>query len=154
MARPGVVAIFADHLHTGRAPKLYGHGKPTRDYVYVSDVVSALLAASGRSGTYNIATGVETDVMGIWTGLSEAAGAEIDPELADLRPGELQHSCLDTSHAAAELGWRAEVTHRRGAWPHIQGAGGGIRSGVALGGPLQFAPHASRGAAPGAERTA
>ena len=58
----GVVAIFAHHLYTGRAPKLYGHGKPTRDYVYVGDVVSALLAASGRSGTYNIATGVETDV--------------------------------------------------------------------------------------------
>jgi UDP-glucose 4-epimerase len=105
----GVVAIFAEHIHTGRTPKLYGHGKPTRDYVYVSDVVSALMAASGKSGTYNIATGVETDVMGIWTGLGEVAGAEITPELADLRPGELQHSCLDTSHTATELGWRAEV---------------------------------------------
>ena len=105
----GVVAIFAEHIHSGRAPKLYGHGKPTRDYVYVSDVVAALMAASGKSGTYNIATGVETDVMGIWSGLGEVAQTEITPELADLRPGELQHSCLDTSHTAAELGWRAEV---------------------------------------------
>jgi UDP-glucose 4-epimerase len=103
------VAIFADHIHSGRAPKLYGHGKPTRDYVYVGDVVSALMAASGRSGTYNIATGVETDVMGIWRGLTETAGVEIEPELADLRPGELQHSCLDPSRAAAELGWSAQV---------------------------------------------
>ncbi len=62
----GVVAIFTDHLYTGKTPTLYGHGKPTRDYVYVGDVVSALLAASGKSGTYNVATGVETDVMGIW----------------------------------------------------------------------------------------
>ena len=31
----GVVAIFSEHLYTGRAPKLFGHGKPTRDYVYV-----------------------------------------------------------------------------------------------------------------------
>ncbi len=105
----GVVAIFTDHIHSGRAPKLYGHGKPTRDYVYVADVVSALVAASGKSGTYNIATGVETDVMGIWRGLTETAGVDITPELADLRPGELQHSCLDTSHTAAELGWRAAV---------------------------------------------
>jgi UDP-glucose 4-epimerase len=96
----GVVAIFADHIHSGRAPKLYGHGKPTRDYVYVGDV---------GSGTYNIATGVETDVMGIWRGLTETAGVEIEPELADLRPGELQHSCLDPSRAAAELGWSAQV---------------------------------------------
>ncbi len=105
----GVVAIFSNHLHTGRAPKLYGHGKPTRDYVYVGDVVSALLTASGRSGTYNIATGVETDVASVWSELSNAAGKQIEPELADLRPGELTHSRLDISRAERELGWRPEV---------------------------------------------
>jgi UDP-glucose 4-epimerase len=105
----GVVAIFTHHLYTDRAPKLYGQGSPTRDYVYVSDVVGALLAASGRSGTYNIATQVETDVARIWDELSRAAGKEIAPELADLRPGELKHSCLDASLAERELGWRAEV---------------------------------------------
>ena len=101
----GVVAIFSERLYTDRAPKLYGHGTPTRDYVYVGDVVSALLSASGRSGTYNVATGVETDVKAIWDGLSVAAGKQIAPELADLRPGELTHSCLDSSLAARELGW-------------------------------------------------
>jgi UDP-glucose 4-epimerase len=105
----GVVAIFTHHLYTDRAPKLYGQGSPTRDYVYVSDVVGALLAASGRSGTYNIATQIETDVARIWDELSRAAGKEIAPELADLRPGELKHSCLDASLAERELGWRAEV---------------------------------------------
>jgi UDP-glucose 4-epimerase len=110
----GVVAIFAEHLYSGRAPKLYGHGKPTRDYVYVTDVVSALMAASGRAGVYNVATGVETDVMGIWTGLSKTAGIEIEPQLADLRPGELQHSCLDVSHAARELGFTAKVSIEQG----------------------------------------
>ena len=105
----GVVAIFAHHLHSGRAPKLFGHGKPTRDYVYVADVVSALLAASGRAGTYNVATGVETDVMTVWSELREAAGSQLEPQLADLRQGELSHSCLDASLAERELGWRAEV---------------------------------------------
>jgi UDP-glucose 4-epimerase len=105
----GVVAIFAHHLHTGQTPKLYGHGKPTRDYVYVGDVVSALLAASGRAGTYNVATGVETDVASIWADLSSAAGKQIEPQLADLRPGELEHSCLDASLAERELGWRPRV---------------------------------------------
>jgi UDP-glucose 4-epimerase len=105
----GVVAIFSNHLHTDKAPKLFGHGTPTRDYVYVGDVVSALLAASGRSGTYNIATGVETDVATVWSELSKAAGKQIEPELADLRPGELTHSRLDISLAERELGWRPEV---------------------------------------------
>ncbi len=110
----GVVAIFTHHLYSGRAPKLYGHGTPTRDYVYVSDVVGALLAASGRSGTYNIATGVETDVASVWSELSSAAGKQIEPELADLRPGELTHSCLDIARAERELGWRPEVSIGRG----------------------------------------
>ena len=106
----GVVAIFAHHLHTGAAPRLYGHGSPTRDYVFVGDVVNALLSASGRSGTYNIATGVETDVATVWRELSDAAGKQIEPTLADLRPGELQHSRLDVGLAERELGWRAEVS--------------------------------------------
>ncbi len=110
----GVVSIFSYCLHAGRVPKLFGHGQPTRDYVYVGDVVGALLAASGRSGTYNVATGVETDVATVWSELSKAAGKQIEPELADLRPGELTHSCLDIARAERELGWRPEVPIARG----------------------------------------
>ena len=105
----GVVSIFTHRLHTGQAPKLFGHGQPTRDYVYVGDVVRALLAAAGKAGTFNIATGVETDVSTVWNELSKVAGSDLEPELADLRPGELQHSRLDASLAERELGWRAEV---------------------------------------------
>jgi UDP-glucose 4-epimerase len=106
----GVVAIFSHRLYAGKAPKLYGHGKPTRDYVFVKDVVAALLAATGKAGTYNVATGVETDVAGVWQRLSAAAGKQIDPDLADLRPGELQHSCLDITRAEHELGWRPRTS--------------------------------------------
>ena len=105
----GVVAIFSDHLHEGRPPKMFGHGTPTRDYIYVGDVVAALMAASGRRGTFNIATGVETDVKTLWSVLRAAAGSDMEPTLADLRPGELKRSCLDCSRAQRELGWQASV---------------------------------------------
>jgi UDP-glucose 4-epimerase len=110
----GVVSIFTHRLHTGQAPKLFGHGKPTRDYVYVGDVVSALLAAAGKAGTFNVATGVETDVLTVWSELKRAAGSDLEPELAELRLGELQHSCLDSSLAERELGWRAQVSIAEG----------------------------------------
>ncbi len=110
----GVVAIFTDHLYTDRAPRLYGHGKPTRDYVYVADVVDALLRARGRAGTFNVATGIETDVATVWRELSEAARKSIEPQLEDLRPGELQHSCLDPGLADRELGWRARTSISEG----------------------------------------
>ena len=47
--------------------------------------------------------------MTVWRELSEAAGKQIEPELADLRPGELQHSCLDIARAERELGWRPQA---------------------------------------------
>jgi UDP-glucose 4-epimerase len=105
----GVVAIFSHHLHAGNVPTLYGHGKPTRDYIYVSDVVSALMRASGRAGTFNVATSIQTDVLTLWERLKEIAGSNVAPRLAELRPGELQRSCLDISLVERELGWRPAV---------------------------------------------
>jgi len=105
----GVVSILTYHLYSNEVPRLFGHGRPTRDYVYVGDVVRALLAARGHAGTYNIATGQATDVATIWQQLSAAAGKRIEPKLEGLRPGELQDSCLDPSRAERELGWKPEV---------------------------------------------
>jgi UDP-glucose 4-epimerase len=105
----GVVAIFSHRLHAGDAPTLYGHGTPTRDYIYVADVVSALLAAGGQRGTFNVATEHQTDVLTLWHELKEISGSELEPQLADLRPGELRRSCLDISLARRELGWEPKV---------------------------------------------
>ncbi|MCL2769441.1 MAG: NAD-dependent epimerase/dehydratase family protein [Solirubrobacterales bacterium] len=110
----GVVAILSLHLHAGTTPTLYGHGTPTRDYIHVDDVVRALLVAHGRAGTFNIATGVESDVSIVWEHLREVADSQIEPQLADLRAGELERSRLDVSHAARELGWTAQVPLREG----------------------------------------
>ncbi len=105
----GVVAIFSEHVHTGRTPKMFGHGEPTRDYIHVADVVRALRAASGHRGTFNVATGIETSVRGLWDILADEAGTDIEPELAPLRPGELERSCMDTSLASAEIGFAASI---------------------------------------------
>jgi len=105
----GVVSIFAHHLHTGRSPKVFGYGKSTRDYVHVADVVRALRAASGTAGTFNVATGSETDVMTIWNALVEVSGSNVEPELAPLREGELERSCMDPSRAKRELNWEAQI---------------------------------------------
>jgi UDP-glucose 4-epimerase len=110
----GVVAIFSHRLWSGEAPTLFGFGKPTRDYVHVRDVARALLAGVGTPGTFNVSTGVETSVADLYRLMQEAAGAELAFELAPMRPGELERSCLDPRSAAQELGWRAEVDLREG----------------------------------------
>jgi UDP-glucose 4-epimerase len=105
----GVVALFSHSLWAGESPTLYGFGKPTRDYVHAADVARALLAAVGHGGTYNISTGVETDVKTVFDQLSAAAGADVEPQLAPLREGELERSCLDSSLAREQLGWVAGI---------------------------------------------
>jgi UDP-glucose 4-epimerase len=110
----GVVAIFSYRLWAGEPCTLYGHGSPTRDYVHVLDVVAALRAASGRSGIYNVGTGVETDVRALYARLAEAAGSTAAPALAELRPGELLRSCLDASRARRELGWTPRIALAEG----------------------------------------
>jgi UDP-glucose 4-epimerase len=105
----GVVAIFSHHLHQGRAPRVFGHGEPTRDYVHVGDVVEALLRASGTRGVFNVGTGIETSVRTVLGELQRAAGTSVEPALEPLRPGELSRSCLDPSRAFEQLGWRART---------------------------------------------
>lgn len=105
----GVVSIFSHCLWSGQTPTLFGHGKPTRDYVHVRDVARALFAAAGQGSTFNVSTGVETPVQKLFDDLQAAAGTSITPKLAPLREGELERSCMDASHAAERLGWRAQI---------------------------------------------
>src|SRR3954469_3499467 len=58
----GVVAIFLDAMAAGEETAIYGDGQQTRDFVHVDDVVSALLAAAGSAGVYNVGSGATTTV--------------------------------------------------------------------------------------------
>jgi UDP-glucose 4-epimerase len=105
----GVVALFSHALSRGAAPTLFGFGTPTRDYVHVHDVAQALLAALGHAGVFNVSTGVETPVSRVFELLRAAANATVEGELAPLRAGELERSCIDPGRARKQLGWRAET---------------------------------------------
>jgi len=102
----GVVAIFMGLLRDGATPTIFGDGLQTRDYVYVGDVVDALLLAAGHDGgIYNVGTGIETSVVDLYAAVSAATGIDRDPAFAQARLGELQRSVLDPSLARTELGW-------------------------------------------------
>jgi UDP-glucose 4-epimerase len=106
----GVVAIFMGLLRDGGTPKIFGDGSQTRDYVYVHDVVRAMLLAFDHDGggVYNVGAGTETSVLELYDAIQQVSDIWREPELAPARLGELQRSVLDPSLAARELGWRAE----------------------------------------------
>jgi UDP-glucose 4-epimerase len=107
----GVVAIFMSRLRDGQAPRIFGDGRQTRDYVYAGDVADATLRALGHEGgVYNIGTARETSVLELLERIQRVAGTAVEPEFAEPRPGELQRSVLDVSSAARELDWRPRHT--------------------------------------------
>ena len=105
----GVVAIFLGALAEGRAPRIFGDGRQTRDYVYAGDVAQATLAAGGREGVFNVGTGQETSVLELYELCRRVAGVELEPETAPARLGEIERSVLDVSKAERELGWAPQV---------------------------------------------
>ena len=107
----GVVAIFAERLLAGEQPVINGPGTQTRDYVYVGDVVAALVAALGhpQSDVFNVGTGIETDVNELFGHLNRLTGGHAEEVHGNAKPGEQQRSVLDISKSRQVLGWAPTV---------------------------------------------
>ena len=103
----GVVAIFSRAMLDSKRPIIFGDGTQTRDYVYVEDVVDALVKAGARGGGqfFNVGTGVETSVTELYEQLAAAAGFSEAPIHEAPRPGDVMRSVLDVSAAHDGLGW-------------------------------------------------
>ncbi len=117
LGEAGVVAIFCGRLREGRQPTVFGDGKQTRDYIYVGDVVAAMLAAaeSETTGPVNIGTGVETDVLELVQALGELGDSgSFEPEFAPPRTGEVARISIDPARAASELGWTPQMDLKEG----------------------------------------
>lgn len=105
----GVVSIFMERLARGEETLVFGDGGQSRDYVYVGDVVAAVLAAVGRGGVYNVGTGVETTVNELHRLCAEVAGTRQEPRHVEPRAGDARRSVLDPGRAERELGWLAST---------------------------------------------
>jgi len=112
----GVVLIFLEQMLANISPTLRGYGKATRDYVYVKDLVSALLGAAtlGKARPYHIGTGKETDVETIFTAIQERLGSSFKPEQAPLVAGEVERMSLKASRAYQDFGWEPAYTMGQG----------------------------------------
>jgi UDP-glucose 4-epimerase len=121
----GVVAIFMERLARGDETVVYGDGEQSRDFVYVGDVVDAVLAgAAADGGTFNVGTGIETTVNELHRLCAVAVGVDAEPRHVAPRAGDARRSVLDVALAAAHLGWRPQVTLDEGlrqTWESIGG---------------------------------
>jgi UDP-glucose 4-epimerase len=108
----GVVAIFLQAMLAGAPTTVFGDGTNTRDYVYVDDVVDAMVRAAGPAGggaRFNIGTGVETSDRALHTAVAAVVGAPDEPAYAPPRLGDLTRSCLAAQRARTVLGWQPRM---------------------------------------------
>jgi Nucleoside-diphosphate-sugar epimerases len=112
----GVVARFAGAMARGLPITIDGDGGQARDFVYVADVVSAVMAAieSDATGPINIGTERGTSVNSLFGVMSSISGYDQPPAYGPPRPGDIYTSVLACERARTELAWTARTTLESG----------------------------------------
>jgi UDP-glucose 4-epimerase len=112
----GVVAIFAQRLLGGETARINGDGKQTRDFVYVGDVAEANARAltSDVVGSFNVGTGVETDINAIFQVLKRLSGNNQSEVHGPAMPGEQRRSVVDARKIQKVMGWRPQTSLEAG----------------------------------------
>jgi dTDP-L-rhamnose 4-epimerase len=115
----GVASIFRSAYEEGRAPSVFEDGHQRRDFVHVSDVARANLAAlhapREMATTCNVASGHPVTVLEMAVLLGKAFGATHAPEVVGgSRRGDVRHVFASVGRARELLGFRAEVRPEQG----------------------------------------
>ncbi|MGA8241838.1 MAG: SDR family NAD(P)-dependent oxidoreductase [Desulfobacterales bacterium] len=109
-----VISIFMSKAAAQTGPIIYGDGTQSRDFVYVSDVVRAMIgaattkAAAGRS--INVGTGTSIDINRLWRTIAGMAGLSIVPRYDPPRAGDIIASVAAVDAAESLLGFKTEVS--------------------------------------------
>jgi UDP-glucose 4-epimerase len=114
----GVISIFCERIAAGAPISIFGDGQQTRDFVYVADVVAALLAGMALrpadAPVFNVCTGVPTSVDALAATIAGLAGKNLNAQTKPPRSGEIRHSLGVPARANAVLGLSGRVPLRTG----------------------------------------
>lgn len=113
----GVIDAFLERARAGKPLEVHGEGTQTRDFVHVSDIVRANLAAgvtphTGRA--YNVGTGTETTILELAETIRDLVDTDVAITHTDPRPGDVDRSRADLSAARQRLGYEPQVTLSEG----------------------------------------
>ena len=114
----GVISLFIEALVQGRPPLVLGDGLQTRDFTYVGDVVSGVLAAAEAPGVagevINVAAGGRIRLLDLIETLNRILGTNITPTFGPVREGDVHDSQADITKAQQLLGYRPHVSLEEG----------------------------------------
>jgi UDP-glucose 4-epimerase len=108
----GVIGVLADHALRGEALEVWGTGESLRDYLYVEDFVTAILALMTYKGPhriFNISSGKGSSVLDIIGALRRQLGSMPEVVHQPDRGFDVPVNVLDSSRLRAETGWSPRV---------------------------------------------
>ncbi|MDD7964070.1 NAD-dependent epimerase/dehydratase family protein [Actinomycetospora lemnae] len=111
----GVASIFRSALERGEGPRVMEDGAQRRDFVHVTDVAAANLAAlesdagEGSCVPVNVCSGEVRTIGDLAERLAAAMGGPAPEVVGGARPGDVRHITADPARAAEVLGFRASV---------------------------------------------
>jgi UDP-glucose 4-epimerase len=112
-SHPPVVPRFLRQAHHGGSLVIFGGGGQTRDFVYVDDVVEALVAASTASDVdrriVNVGSGRETSINDLASLVARVTGREVDVLHSPAESGGVARLCADLTAAHRLLGYEPRV---------------------------------------------
>ncbi len=102
---------------SGGEIEIYGDGKQTRDFTYVSDAVEANMLAyryNGDGRIFNIGGGARISILEVLDLLSAIIGTPLDVSFTERAKGDVTDTWADTTLASGELGYRPVVSIEEG----------------------------------------
>lgn len=114
-----VIHSFANRLLKGNAPIIFGDGKQTRDFTYISDVVEATILAMKQDevdGVFNIGFGRELSIRNVAKQVIQAFNSDgpVEPEYREAYQGDFPRTLADNTKARKVFGWHPQVAFEEG----------------------------------------
>lgn len=113
----GAIAVFMNKALRGEAIEIWGDGSVVRDYIYVKDVIDAMLLALSYRGPHrsiNIGSGTGQSINQIVDAIAQTIGKKIVTRYSAHRTFDVPASVLSIERARVELGWQPSITFEEG----------------------------------------
>lgn len=113
----GVIGTFLSRVVHDEPIEVWGDGSVVRDYLYISDTISALLQAASHQGTervFNIGSGNGHSIREIIAAVEQVSGKKARASYTAARKFDVPVSVLDIERARKELGWQPKVNLSEG----------------------------------------
>jgi UDP-glucose 4-epimerase len=109
----GVIPVFMHKALNDETIDIWGDGSVVRDYIYIGDVVTALIRLmtyEGDERVFNIGSGTGTSVTGVVTSLEQLLNRPVKHRFLASRVFDVPVNILDISRARQTLEWSPQVT--------------------------------------------